>query len=111
MPKIGCRNAADRVVEPVEPREPRDRGRLAAGDHEAVEAVELLREPHLDRVRAEPPKRPNVLAERALEGEHADPRCASVHDADSRCGPAGSLVRGNDMSVAVRILRGDAAAP
>ena len=64
---------AHRVVEVVEAHEPRDRGRLAAGDDEAVEPVELLGKPNLDRLRAEPPQHGGVLAEVPLHGEDADP--------------------------------------
>ena len=39
----GAVEAADRVLEPVEAHEPRDRGRLAARDDQPVEPVELLR--------------------------------------------------------------------
>ena len=48
-------------------------GRLAAGDDEAVEAVELLRLAHLDDVRAESAQHRRVLAEVALHGQNADP--------------------------------------
>src|SRR6478736_9405877 len=41
---------AHRLVEAVQPHEPPDRGRLAAGDHEPVEPVELLGKPHLYRL-------------------------------------------------------------
>jgi hypothetical protein len=44
---------ADRFIEAIDPRQAHDRGRLAAGDHETVEAVELLREPYFDDFRAE----------------------------------------------------------
>src|SRR5690242_18029998 len=54
---------AHRLVEAVEPHEPADRGRLPAGDDEAVEAVEVLREPDLHRLRVEPPQHGRVLAE------------------------------------------------
>src|ERR1700751_2610296 len=63
---------AHRLVEPVEPHEPADRGRLAAGDDEPVEPVELLGKPHLDRLGAEPAQHGCVLAEVALHGEQAD---------------------------------------
>src|SRR5512133_2753136 len=46
--------AADRLLEAVEPHQPHDRRRLAAGDHEPVEPLELLWLAHLDRLRAEP---------------------------------------------------------
>src|SRR5262245_55250034 len=66
--------AAQGVVEAVETHEPRDRGRLAAGDDQAVETVELLGKPDLDRVRAEPPEHVCVLTEVPLHGEDADPQ-------------------------------------
>ena len=49
-----------------------DRSRLAAGDDEPVEPVELLGKAHLDRLRAEPPQHGRVLAEVSLHGEDAD---------------------------------------
>ena len=49
-----CRRRAgrsgDRLVEPVEAHQAHERRRLAAGDHQPVEPVELLRLAHLDRV-------------------------------------------------------------
>ena len=48
------RERADRVVEPVEAHQAHHRRRLAAGDDEPVEPVELLRQAHLDRLDAEP---------------------------------------------------------
>ncbi len=49
-----------------------NRSRLAAGDDEPVEPVELLGKAHLDRLRAEPPQHGRVLAEVSLHGEDAD---------------------------------------
>src|SRR6185436_1940329 len=46
----GAAVRADRLVEAVELREPYDRRRLPARDDEAVEPVQLLREPDLDHV-------------------------------------------------------------
>ena len=70
--------APHRLLEPVEPHQPRDRRRLAARDHEPVEPVELCRQAHLDDVRAEPTQHRPVLAEVALEGEDADSHGSSV---------------------------------
>ena len=68
----------DRLLEPVEPHQPRDRGRLAARDHEPVKALELLGQAHLDHVRAERAQHRRVLAEVALNGENTDShRCHS----------------------------------
>ena len=64
---------ADRLVEAVEAHQPRERGRLAARDHEPVEPVELLGLAHLDDLRAEPAQHRRVLAEVALHGENTDP--------------------------------------
>src|SRR3954447_9385652 len=47
--------AAQRFVDPVQAREPHDRGGLAAGDDEAVEAVKLLGLSDFDQVGAEAP--------------------------------------------------------
>ena len=43
VPKTGPVEAADRLVEPVEPHQPRERGRLAARDDEPVEARRAAR--------------------------------------------------------------------
>src|SRR5581483_1799891 len=66
--------AADRLVEAVEPHQAHERRRLATGDHEPVEAVELLRLAPLDRVRTEPTEHLHVLTEVSLHGENADPK-------------------------------------
>src|SRR3954452_13070068 len=72
--------AEDRAVEPphcvvevVELHEPADCGRLAAGNDQPVESVEVVREPHLDRFGTEPPQHGSVLPEVPLHGEDADP--------------------------------------
>ena len=65
---------ADRVVDPVERRELRDRRRLAARDHEPVEAVELLRQAHFDGIRAGPAQRAHVVAKRPLQRQDPDLR-------------------------------------
>ena len=65
--------APDRVLEPVEPGESQDRGRLAAGDHEAVELGELFGLSHLDHARPEPPQHSGVLTKVPLHGQDADP--------------------------------------
>ena len=65
---------ADRLVEPVQRRELRDRRRFPARDDEPVEPVELLRQSHLDHVRPRSPEGASMLPERALERKNADPR-------------------------------------
>ena len=72
MPKHGSAEPPDRLLQAVEPHQAHDRRRLAAGDHETVEAVELLRQPHLDHVRAERAQHRRVLAKVALHSEDAD---------------------------------------
>ena len=62
----------ERLVEAVEPHQPHERRRLAAGDHEPVEPVELLGLAHLDDVRAKAAQHRRVLAEVSLHGEDAD---------------------------------------
>ena len=69
----GPANVADRLVEPVEAHQARERRRLAARDHEPVEAGELLGLAHLDHLGAEAAQHRRVLAEVALHGENADP--------------------------------------
>src|SRR5204862_3314358 len=64
---------AHRFVETVEPHQAADGGRLAAGDDQPVEPVELLGEPDLDRLGTEPPQHGCVLSEVPLHGEDADP--------------------------------------
>ena len=71
-----------RLVDPVQPHQPADRGRLAARDDQAVEPVELLRQPHLDRLGAEAPQHRRVLAEVPLERQDADLQ-PLVHHFDS----------------------------
>ena len=70
--------AVQRLVDPVQRRKLHDRRRLPAGDHEAVDLVELLGLPHLDDVRPEGAQHRRVLAEVSLQGEDADPHAASV---------------------------------
>ena len=86
------REAAQRLVDAVQAHQPRDRGRLAAGDDQPVEPVELLRQPHLDRLGAEAPQHGRVLAEVPLHGEDADPKrllhAGSVVSASSPIAPS-----------------------
>jgi hypothetical protein len=59
---------AHSLVEAVEPHQARDCGRLAAGDDQPVETLELPGEPHLDRLGAEPSQHGRVLPEVPLHG-------------------------------------------
>src|SRR5215218_4336884 len=68
---------ANRGLEPVPLDRLRDRGRLAAGDDERVEAIQLLRVADLDRVGAEPAQHLGVRREAALAREYADPQAAA----------------------------------
>src|SRR4051812_32635922 len=68
----GTVERADALVEPVQVHQPRECRRLAAGDHEPVEALELLRLPHLDDLRAETAEHLGVLTKISLHGENAD---------------------------------------
>ena len=72
VPNIGPREPPDGLVEPVQAHQAHERRRLAAGDHEPVEPVELLRLAHLDDVRAEPAQHRRVLAKVALHCQNAD---------------------------------------
>src|SRR5437763_1000758 len=54
--------APEGLVDPVEAHQTQDRGRLAAGDHEPVQPVELPRLAHLDDLRAKPAQHRRVLA-------------------------------------------------
>ena len=58
---------------PYRLHQPRERRRLAAGDHEPVEAVELIGFPDFDDVGAEAAQHLRVLAKVSLQGENADP--------------------------------------
>ena len=64
---------AHRVVEPVQPHQPADRGRLAPGDDQPVEPGELLGQPNLHRFGTEAPQHGRVLAEVPLHGQDTDP--------------------------------------
>src|SRR5439155_27166144 len=64
---------AHRLVEAVQPHEPADRGGLPARDDQAVDPRQLLGEPDLDRLCAEPPQHGRVLPEVPLHGQDADP--------------------------------------
>ena len=63
---------AESLLEAVDPHEPGDRGRLAAGDHEPVEPVQLLRLADFHRFRAEPAQDVRVLAEVPLDRQNTD---------------------------------------
>ena len=69
----GAGETAHRLVEPVEAHQAREGRRLAAGDDQPVEAVQLLGLAHLDDVRAEPAQHRRVLAEVPMHGQNADP--------------------------------------
>src|SRR3954447_6687385 len=56
-----CVESADGLVEPVEPHEAHHRGRLTARDDQAVEALELFGQAHLDRLDTEAAEHRDVL--------------------------------------------------
>src|SRR5215213_1849689 len=64
--------ALHRLVEAVEPHQPHERRRLAARDDEAVQALQLIGLPDLDRVGPEASQHRRVLAEVPLHSEHTD---------------------------------------
>src|SRR5215210_5423175 len=66
--------APDRLLDPVEPHQSRNRRRLAPGNDQTVETVELVGLSHLDRVRAEAAQDGRVLAEVALNCQDSDSR-------------------------------------
>ena len=68
----GMRVGADGLGEPVALDRFRDRRRLAAGDHEGLDAFQLSRSAHLDRVGADRLEHPGVGREIALAGQHAN---------------------------------------
>ena len=102
VPNTGAAKRAHRLVEAVEAHQPHERRRLAAGDDEPVEAVELLRLAHLDHVRAEAAQHRRVLAEVALHRQNADPE--RLHGADgiaARCASSGRAKLARVSAVAV----------
>ncbi|MBM2822328.1 MAG: hypothetical protein HW413_1074 [Thermoleophilia bacterium] len=62
----------DRVIQAVKPGQVHDRRRLTARDHEPVQPVEILGQPHFDHLRAESAQDVGVLAEGALQRKNAD---------------------------------------
>ena len=54
------------------------RGRLAAGDDQAVYRLDLIQAAHRLRGRARLPERAHVLADVALEGEYSDDRQSQI---------------------------------
>src|SRR5262245_16894660 len=80
--------ARDRLLEPVEPHQARERRRLATGDDEPVEPLQLLRLAHLHHLGAEPPQHCRVLAKVPLESEDAD-----FHALKSRVEPTMRFLR------------------
>src|SRR6266540_1718873 len=64
--------AANRLLQAVNAKQPPDRRRLAARNDQAVEALELLDFSHLHRLCAEAAQDSRVLAEVALDGENPD---------------------------------------
>src|SRR5205823_4398514 len=74
-----------RLVEAVQLHQACDRRRLAARDDQAVEAVELSGQAHLDGLRTEASQDGRVLAEVPLDCQDADPK-RLLHRADCRGG-------------------------
>src|SRR3954469_16833204 len=64
----------ERVAQPEGPHQLVHRGRLAPGPHDPVQAVELAPPAYGATSRTDPLQRGEVLADVALEGEHADGR-------------------------------------
>src|SRR5262245_2171459 len=81
--------APDRLLQAVEPHQAHERCRLAAGNDEPVQPLELLGLAHLDRLRTEPAQHRRVLAEVPLEGEDAD-----LHAGNSRFRRSGGALGG-----------------
>src|SRR6516162_11344857 len=65
---------AERVHQLERGREPPQRGRLAAGDHQAVARLDLVQAAYRYRVRACFAERAQMLTHVALQGEHSDYR-------------------------------------
>ena len=77
VPKIGvpvARELAQRIGEPLALDPERHRRRLAAGDHQAVEALQPRRGADLAHVGSEPAQHPRVRLEVPLQGQDADER-------------------------------------
>src|SRR5215218_1107299 len=79
---------AQRVVQAVQPHEAHERRRLAAGNDQPIEAFELLRLPHLDRLDAQPAKHLRVLPEISLHSKNADAE-GGLHGTDCRLAGCG----------------------
>ena len=75
--------AANRLLEPVETYEPHDRRRLAAGDDEPIETVELLGQADLDHLCAEAAQHARVLPKCSLHRQDTDAR-PLLHATNSR---------------------------
>ena len=76
----GPRQRGDRLAEAVRVEEAAHRRRLAPGQDQRVEIDEVTREAHLDGLGADLANGGDVLAHRALDGEHPDPdRSLRVH--------------------------------
>ena len=75
--RAGGGERAQRIAEPLALDPERHHRRLAAGKHERIEAVEIGRDAHLARARAERGEDLRMGLEVALQGEHAD--CGRGH--------------------------------
>ena len=68
-----ARQVEDRLAQPPAVDELAHRGALAAGQDQPAEPLEVLGQANGDRLDAELPEDRDVLGERALDGENADP--------------------------------------
>src|SRR5439155_24674619 len=84
-PKYRPRELAHGLVEPVETHQPHERRRLASGDHEPVEALQLLRLANLHCVRAKAPQHRRVLAEISLHFQDSELDNVDFRFPSSRC--------------------------
>ena len=75
----GCVEGTDGVPQAVGAEQVRHGGALPAGQDQAAQAAEVLWQADLRDLRAQPLEQGAVLAEGALEGEHADARGVTSH--------------------------------
>src|ERR1700693_4705277 len=90
-PKNRPSEAPDRVFDPVQAPELSDRCRLATGDNEPIQILQLFGLAHLDDLSAEPSQHRRVLAKVPLDSQDADPRLRHYQPRVSSSSSGGSV--------------------
>ena len=88
--RAGLGEVAQRLGQPLALDSQRHRGRLAAGDHQPVETLQVGRHAHLPHLRPQPPQHARVCLEVPLQGEDPD---RLGHGATSRAARGAALRR------------------